>query len=156
MTPIPELDKKIEHFQNINAGIVSTIVTTLLTLSVGLIAYAVNIVVNATGPLACVPKWWMIASLALLLGSALIAIAIMFIRLEDYRRTIQGTALAKQFQRQAISEDEATTSMKNLKEQGDQLNRATNILLYVLAALFLVGCGCLAVSVFITNGSKLG
>ena len=64
MTPpaIPELDKKIEHFQNINAGIVSTIVTTLLTLSVGLIAYGVNIVVNATKPLDCAPKWWMIAS----------------------------------------------------------------------------------------------
>ena len=46
--------------------------------------------------------------------------------------------------------------MKNLKKQGDRLNRSTNILLYVLATLFLTGCGCLAVSVLITNGSKLG
>jgi hypothetical protein len=89
MTSIPELDKKIEHFKNINSGIVSTIVTTLLTLSVGLIAYAVNVVVNATKPLASAPKWCMIASLVLLLVSALVASAIMFIRMEDYRRTIE-------------------------------------------------------------------
>jgi hypothetical protein len=64
--------------------------------------------------------------------------------------------VVKQFQRKTISEDEALASIKRIKSEKDHLNRATNILLYVVAMLFLTGCGCLAVSVLITTGSKLG
>jgi len=53
---IPDIDAKINHFQSINAGIVTTIVTTLLSLSIGLIAYATNIVVTSAKPLVGASK----------------------------------------------------------------------------------------------------
>lgn len=68
---IPDIDAKINHFQSINAGIVTTIVTMLLSLSIGLIAYATNIVVTSAKPLVGASKCSMIASLVTLLLAAL-------------------------------------------------------------------------------------
>jgi hypothetical protein len=150
----PEFGKKIEHFQNINASNVTNIVNTLLGLGVGLIAYAVNIVVNAKAPLAGDAKCWMIASCVFLSLEATVAITIMFTRLEDYRNTIKVTAMADAFPNDC-PEDERLKRIDPLEKRLNRLNLTTNVLLYVLPALFIVGSACLTISIFITNASKL-
>jgi hypothetical protein len=152
---IPDIDAKINHFQSINAGIVTTIVTTLLSLSIGLIAYATNIVVTSAKPLVGASKCWMIASLVTLLLAALSGIVTLFTRMEDYRRTIDSLAIAKAVERTFVSQENATEALAKISSVADRINLATNIPLYALVILFLAGAGCLAVSVLITNGSKL-
>jgi hypothetical protein len=143
----------LRHFQSLNASNVTNTVNMLLTLTVGVAAFGVNILINAKGPLGNGAVACLISSFVLLFGAALTGIAVLFTRIEDYRRTIQGVVMGmdnpgevtEQLVRQATS----------LKRTADRLNKATNILLYVQPSLFILGFLSLAISVIITNGAKL-
>jgi uncharacterized membrane protein YdbT with pleckstrin-like domain len=144
----------IKHFQAINAANVTNTVNVLLTLSVGVIAFAVNILVNSKGPVNAYAGDWLIASFVSLFLDAFIGITILFTRLEDYRRTIQSAVISRD-NPGLVNDEKLIKTARTLKKTANLLNRATNILLYVQPALFLVGFMCLAISVFITNGGKL-
>ena len=143
----------LRHYQSINASNVTNTVNVLLTLTVGVAAFAVNILINAKGPLGSSATTCLISSLALLFCAALTGIATLFTRIEDYRRTIQGVVMmrdnpgevAGQLARQAVA----------LRRTADRLNRATNMLLYVQPSLFIMGFINLTISVLVTNGAKL-
>jgi hypothetical protein len=152
--PPPDREQQIKHFQNINAGNVTNMVNILLTLSVGVVAFAVNILVNSKGHLDCSASVWMIVSFVFLFADALVGITILFTRLEDYRRTIDAAKMMRDHP-EPVTDERLIKKAIALKKTADRLNRATNILIYVQPALFLVGFGCLAVSVFITHGAKL-
>lgn len=54
-----------------------------------------------------------------------------------------------------IRDEEVQGKEEALKRRADRLNKATNILLYIQPSLFILGFVSLAISVLITNGSKL-
>jgi hypothetical protein len=126
---LPDFEGLIKHFQNINAANVTNMVNILLGLTVGVTAFAVNILVNSRAPLSAGAKGWMISSFVLLFGAAGVGIAILFTRLEDYRRTIDGTKLMRD--NPGVVTDEALIERAvKLKRTADRLNRATNKLIY--------------------------
>jgi hypothetical protein len=152
-TKPPDHEQHIRHFQAINAANVTNMVNILLTLSVGVIAFAVNILVASSQPLEHAAGIWMIFSFLMLFMAAFVGIAILFTRLEDFRRTIDGAKMMRDHQ--GLVTDRATIKRATLlKKSADRLNRATNILIYVQPGLF-IGFSCLAVSVLITHGAKL-
>lgn len=150
----PDYEAQIKHFQAINAANVTNIVNVLLTLSVGVIAFAVNILVNSKEPLDRRAGIWMISSFVFLFIAAFVGIAILFTRLEDYGRTIRGIVMMRDHRGPVIDEELAEQAIE-LNKAADRLNLATRILIYVQPAMFLAGFICLAVSVFITHGAKL-
>jgi hypothetical protein len=119
-------------------------VNILLGLSVGVTAFAVNILVTskALDPLA---SKWLIASLFGLFGATLSGIAILFTRLENYRRTIRGATMMRN-NPGVVTDETVIKEARDLKKTADRLNRATNILMYVQPALFLLGFIFLSVS----------
>jgi hypothetical protein len=94
---LPEIDPQqlIRHFQGINSAIVTNTVNMLLTLSVALVAFGVNIIINAKNPLNTAARNWLVAGVILLFLSTLAAILIQYTRIEDYRRTIVGAVMIK-------------------------------------------------------------
>jgi len=143
----------VRHFQSINASNVTNTVNMLLTLTVGVAAFAVNVLINAKGPLGPLATVCLISSFLLLFGAALAGIATLFTRIEDYRRTIKGVVMMKDYPGE-VTEQIAHQAI-SLKAGADRLNRATNILLYVQPSLFILGFVSLTISVFVTNGAKL-
>src|SRR5580692_6474744 len=147
-------EQQIRHFQSINASNVTNMVNMLLTLSVGAIAFAVNILVTSTKPLERGAGIWMISSFVILFIAAFVGIAILFTRMEDYRRTIDGAKMMRDHPG-LVTDETVIKTARVLKKTADRLNKATNILIYLQPGLFIIGFVCLAVSVFITHGAKL-
>jgi hypothetical protein len=153
-TKPPDHEQQIRHFQAINAANVTNMVNILLTLSVGVIAFAVNILIASTQPLERAAGVWMISSFVILFMAAFVGIAILFTRMEDYRRTINGAKMMRDHPR-LVTDPAVIKTARGIRKTAERLNRATNILIYVQPGLFIVGFICLAVSVFITHGAKL-
>jgi hypothetical protein len=155
MAPVPEIDHQaqIRHFQSINAGNVTNIVNILLTLSVGVTAFGVNILVNTTKPLDHVASIWLIASFVMLFGATLSGIIVLFTRLEDYRATIDGARMMRD-NPGAVTDPKLIEKALRVKGRGDRLNRWTNLLLYVFPVFFSTGFFCLCIAVFAIHGSK--
>lgn len=147
-------EQQIRHFQGINAANVTNMVNILLALSVGVIAFAVNILVTSTQPLERWAGIWMIASFVILFLAAFAGIAILFTRMEDYRRTIDGAKMMRDHPG-LVTDEAVIQTVRVLKKTANRLNRAANILIYVQPGLFIIGFVCLAVSVFLTHGAKL-
>jgi hypothetical protein len=137
-----------------NAANVTNMVNILLTLSVGVTAFAVNILVNAKDHLSAGASAWLIASFVFLFLDALVGVAILFTRMENTRCTIRGAALMRDHPG-FLTDEAIIKTVMTLKTREGRLNLATNRLLYVQPALFFTGFICLAISVFITHGSKL-
>jgi len=129
-------------------------VNILLTLTVGVIAFAVNILISSKDPFTPAAREWMISSFVVLFLAAITGLVILFTRLEDYRRTIQAARLM-QHHPEEVTNQEVLLQASRIKRIADCLNRTTNILLYVQPTLFLTGFGCMTVSVFIVHGHKL-
>ena len=146
-------EQEKRHFQSINAANVTNTVSTLLTLAVGVAAFAVNILVNSQGPLDHCAGKWLVASLGLLLLSAFVGIIIFFIRIEDYKRTIEGIVMQRNHPGEVSLE--VARAARSLKKTADVLNASTRILLYLQPVFFMLGFLCLAVSVLIANWAKL-
>jgi hypothetical protein len=147
-------EQRLRHFQSINASNVTNTVNVLLTLTVGVAAFAVNILINAKGPLGLNAAMWLISSFVLLFGAALTGVTILFTRIEDYRRTIQAVVMARD-NPGVVADQRLQQQADSIKKSADQLNRATNVLVYVQPSLFILGFVSLTISVLITNGAKL-
>lgn len=143
----------LRHFQSINAYNVTNTVNMLLTLTVGVAAFAVGILINAKGSLGTCAATCLIWGFVFLFGAALTGIAALFTRIEDYRRTIQGVVMIRDYPGEAS--EQVTRQAISLKRTADRLNRVTNILLYIQPSLFILGFISLTISVLITNGAKL-
>ena len=113
-------EQEKRHFQSINAANVTNTVSTLLTLAVGVAAFAVNILVNSQGPLDHCAGKWLVASLGLLLLSAFVGIIIFFIRIEDYKRTIEGIVMQRNHPGEVSLE--VARAARSLKKTADVLN----------------------------------
>ena len=152
-TKQPDLEAQMRHFQSINAANVTNMVNVLLGLSVAVTAFAVNVLSTAQ-VLDHLARYWLVASLILLFTATFVGIIILFTRLEDYRRTIEGTSMMQKYPG-VVTDELLIKKAIALKKTADRLNRWTNVLIYLQPALFMTGFVCLAVSVFITDGNKL-
>jgi hypothetical protein len=150
----PDYEQQIRHFQGINASNVTNMVNVFLTLAVGVIAFAVNILVTAKDPLQYWAGIWMVSSFVVLFVDTFVGITILFTRMEDYRRTIVGVGMMRDHTG-LVTDPALIKKAVTLKKHANRLNKATNILLYVQPVLFIIGFVCLAVSVFLTHGAKL-
>ena len=132
---------------------VTNTVNMFLTLTVGVAAFAVNILINARGPLGTCSAAYLISGFVLLIGAAMTGIAALFTRIEDYRATIEGVVMMQNNPGEVT--EQAVRQAISLKQKADRLNKATNILLYVQPSLFILGFISLTISVLITHGPKL-
>jgi hypothetical protein len=139
----------LTRFQNINVQHVTNTINILLTLTVGLTAFAVNILVTSQAPIERCAKIWLALCLVFLFLAAFTGIALMFTRLEDFRRSARAAKILLD------EPDFPVSEARSLRIGADRINQATQILIYVQPSLFLLGFVCLTVSVFITHGSKL-
>lgn len=144
----------LRHFQSINASNVTNAANIILTLTVGVTAFAVNILVTARGPLGACAAGCLIASFALLFGAALTGVLALFSRIEDYRITIRAIVLERDNPGE-ITDQQLLLQASAIKRKADRINKATNILIYIQPSLFLLGFICLAISVLITHRANL-
>jgi hypothetical protein len=146
--------QQIRHFQSINSANVTNTVNILLTLSVGLTAFGVNIIVNAKTPLESGARNWLVIGLLFLFSATLTAIAILYTRIEDYRRTIVGAKLMRD-NPGLVTDRGVIDRVVKVKRGADRLNRATNVLLYILPACFLIGFLCMSGAVLAQHWTAL-
>ena len=90
-----DYDQLVRHFQNINASNITNTLNFILTLAVGVLAFAVNLLVSAKDPLGAAAARWLIAGGSLLFASVICGIVAMFNRIEDYRCTILGVVMER-------------------------------------------------------------
>lgn len=127
--PEPDIDREaqIRHFQSINAANVTNMVNVFLTLAVGVIAFAVNMMVGTTKPLGWLAGHFIAAAFSILFLDTFVGIAILFTRMEDYRRTILGAVLIRDYPG-LVTDEKLIKKAIGIKKGSNFLNKATNIL----------------------------
>jgi hypothetical protein len=147
-------EQRLRHFQTINSSNVTNTINIVLTLAVGVSAFAVNILVSARGPLGTGAAVWLITSLGLLFASILTGIVAMLNRIEDFRLTIESIVLVRD-NPPFVTDPKMIEVAKNLKKNADRVNATTRVLLKLQPILFGLGFIAVAISVILTNGNKL-
>lgn len=64
-----DLEQVKRHYQGINASLITNTVNLLLTLTVGVAAFAVNILITSKGPLGKPAAGWLMTAFGLLLAA---------------------------------------------------------------------------------------
>ena len=140
----------LTRYQKISIQHVTNTANILLTITIGVIAFAVNVLVNSQTRMAGMARVLFEASLVLLFFSSFAGIALMFVRLEYFRRLATGARIARDLPAGVTQE-----AARSLKTTANALNTATQILIYAQPLLFIVGFLSLALSVYIVNRFKL-
>jgi hypothetical protein len=149
-----DYDKDIKHFQNINASLLTHTINVILTLSVALIAFAVNLLTTAKEPLDHYAGWWLSGGIVVLLVATFTGIYLLYNRIRDYAKTIETISLVQKSP-PAITEEQKVT-FDALRKRAKRINSITRLLLFwVQPSLFLLGFCCITASVFITHGETL-
>ena len=128
---------RLRHFQSINASNVTNTLNMLLTLTVGVAAFAVNILISAKGPLGTSAATCLISSFVSLIwcsanrdSNAVYA----------HRRLSKDNSSCGDGEGKPWRDNRVSRTASGLpKKTADRLNKATNILLYVQPSLFILG-----------------
>jgi len=150
----PDYLSHLRHFQSINASNLSSTINILLTLSTGVAAFGVNIVMSAKTPLGAWNSGILVAGLFLLFLSIGSGLWLLFNRIADYRMTIKGVVLMRD-NPGVITDSKRISDAAAFKAKADGINKRTPILLYCQAVLFITGFVLLTATVLLTHLATL-
>jgi hypothetical protein len=150
----PDYPSLLRHFQSINASNLSSTINILLTLSTGVAAFGVNIIMSAKAPLGAWDAGILVAGLFSLFLSISSGLWLLFNRIADYRITIEGVVLMRD-NPGVITDSKLISDVEALKAKADRINKLTTILLRCQAVLFITGFLLLTATVLLTHLATL-